>query len=302
MKTPRIRDIASPGTEHFFSVDVEEHFHVNAFDRLVSRDDWDRLPTRVERNVDVLLDLLARHDALGTFFTLGWVARRNPGLVRRIAGAGHELACHSFWHRRAGTLAPGEFREDVRIAKAAIEDAAGQPVFGFRAPSFSIVPGTEWAFDVLLEEGYGYDSSIFPIRRPDYGYPGAPADAYLIRRPAGTLLEIPLATTTIAGLRLPAAGGGYLRQLPLGLIQRALREHSDRRAPAMFYIHPWEVDPSQPRLAAPLITRIRHYRGLARTLPRLERLLAEFRFTSVARHFGIPRGPAAREAWARVAV
>ncbi|HYL29765.1 MAG TPA: DUF3473 domain-containing protein, partial [Gemmatimonadales bacterium] len=177
-----------------------------------------------------------------------------------------------------------------------------QPVFGFRAPSFSIVPGTEWAFDVLLEEGYRYDSSIFPIRRPDYGYPGAPADAYLIRRPAGTLLEIPLATTAVAGLRLPAAGGGYLRHLPLALIQRALREHADRRAPAMFYIHPWEIDPDQPRLAAPLLTRIRHYRGLARTLPRLERLLAEFRFTSVARHFGIPRGPAAREAWARVAV
>jgi len=281
---------------------VEEHFHVNAFDRLVSRNDWERLPSRVERNVVVLLDLLARNNAVGTFFTLGWVARRQPALVRRIADEGHEIACHSFWHRRAGTLTPGEFREDVRIAKAAIEDAAGQPVFGFRAPSFSIVPGTEWAFDVLLEEGYGYDSSIFPIRRPGYGYPGAPADAYFIRRPAGTLLEIPLATTTIAGLRLPAAGGGYLRQLPLGLIQRALREHSDRQAPAMFYIHPWEVDPSQPRLAAPLITRIRHYRGLARTLPRLERLLAEFRFTSVARHFGIPRGPAAREAWARVAV
>ena len=302
MKTPRMRDFASRDTEHLFTVDVEEHFHVNAFDGLVSRADWDRLPSRVERNVAVLLDLLARHDALGTFFTLGWVARRNPGLVRRIADAGHEIACHSFWHRRAGTLSPGEFREDVRIAKAAIEDAAGQPVFGFRAPSFSIVPGTEWAFDVLLEEGYRYDSSIFPIRRPDYGYPGAPADAYRIRRPAGTLLEIPLATTTVAGLRLPAAGGGYLRQLPLGLVQRALREHSDRRAPAMFYIHPWEVDPSQPRLAVPLLTRIRHYRGLARTLPRLERLLAEFRFTSVARHFGIPRGPAAREAWARVAV
>ncbi len=287
---------------HLFTVDVEEHFHVNAFDALVSRDEWERLPSRVDRNVGVLLDLLARHAATGTFFTLGWVARRNPALVRRVSEAGHEVACHSFWHRRAGTLTPAAFREDVRSAKAAIEDAAGQPVFGFRAPSFSIVPGVEWAFDVLLEEGYGYDTSIFPIRRPDYGYPGAPADAYLIRRPAGTLLEIPLATTTVAGIRLPAAGGGYLRQLPVGLIRRALREHAERRAPAMFYIHPWEIDPDQPRLAAPLVTRIRHYRGLARTLPRLERLLGEFRFTSVARHFGIPRGPAAREAWAKVAV
>lgn len=287
---------------HLFTVDVEEHFHVNAFDRLVSPSDWDRLPSRVEANVDGLLDLLARRNAVGTFFVLGWVARKQPAIVRRIADAGHELASHSFWHRRVGTLSPADFREDVRVAKAAIEDAAGHPVFGFRAPSFSIVPGTEWAFDVLLEEGYRYDSSIFPIRRPGYGYPEAPTHAYRIRRPAGVLLEIPLATTTVAGLRLPAAGGGYLRHLPIGLIQRALREHSGRRAPAMFYIHPWEIDPEQPRLAVSFLTRVRHYRGLAKTLPRLERLLDEFRFTSVARHFGIPEGPAAREAWARVAV
>ena len=287
---------------HLFTVDVEEHFHVNAFDRLVSRDDWDRLPSRVERNVDVLLEFLAGANALGTFFTLGWVARRQPGIVRRITAAGHEVASHSFWHRRIGTLTPSEFREDVRVSKIAIEQAAGQPVFGFRAPSFSIVPGTEWAFDVLLEEGYRYDSSIFPIRRPGYGYPTAPVAAYQIRRPAGTLLEIPLATTTIAGLRLPAAGGGYLRQLPLSLIRRALREHAERRTPAMFYIHPWEIDPDQPRLAVPLIARVRHYRGLRKTLPRLHQLVAEFRFTSVARHFGIPDGAAAGEAWARVAV
>lgn len=287
---------------HLFTVDVEEHFHVSAFDRVVSRDQWDHLPSRVERNVDVLLELLVRNDAVGTFFTLGWVARRHPAIVRRIAEAGHEIASHSFWHRRVGTLRPEEFREDVRAAKLAIEEAAGQPVYGFRAPSFSIIPGTEWAFDVLLEEGYVYDSSVFPIRRPGYGYPAAPADAHAIRRRAGTLLEIPLATTTIAGLRLPAAGGGYLRHLPLGLIRRALREHTDRGSPAMFYVHPWEIDPDQPRLAAPPVTRIRHYRGLARTLPRLERLLAEFRFTSVARHFGIPRGPAVPGAWARVAV
>jgi polysaccharide deacetylase family protein (PEP-CTERM system associated) len=291
-----------PSVAHLFSVDVEEHFHVHAFDGLVSRDDWGALPSRVERNVDVLLEVLAKRKALGTFFTLGWVARRQPGIVRRITGAGHEVACHSFWHRRVRTLSPSEFREDVRASKAAIEDAAGQPVFGFRAPSFSIVPGTEWAFDVLLEEGYRYDSSLFPIRRPGYGYPTAPTEAYLIRRPAGVLLEIPLATTTVGGMRLPAAGGGYLRQLPLGLFRRALREHADRGTPAMFYVHPWEVDPDQPRLKAGFLTRVRHYRGLSKTLPRLERLLEEFRFTSVAQHFGIPEGPTAREAWARVAV
>ena len=295
-------DSDSAATEHFFTVDVEEHFHVNAFDDLVSRTDWARLPSRVARNVDLLLDLLARRDAVGTFFILGWVARQQPGVVRRIADAGHEIASHSFWHQRVSVLTPQQFREDVRTAKRAIEDAAGRPVFGFRAPSFSITPGTEWAFDVLLEEGYGYDSSVFPIRRPDYGYPGAPTTAYLIRRPVGTLLEIPLATTVLAGLRLPAAGGGYLRHLPIGLIRRALREHQARRAPAMFYIHPWEIDPDQPRLAVPLVTRVRHYRGLVKTMPRLEQLLTEFRFTSVARHFGIPEGPAALDAWARVAV
>ena len=287
---------------HLFTVDVEEHFHVNAFDRLVSRQDWDRLPSRVERNVDVLLELLARNGAFGTFFVLGWVARRQPEMVRRIAEAGHEVACHSFWHRRVRTLAPSEFREDVRMAKEAIEDAAGQPVFGFRAPSFSIVPGAEWAFDALLEEGYRYDSSVFPIRRPGYGYPGAPTDAFMIRRAGGALLEIPLATTRIAGLRIPAAGGGYLRQLPLGLIRRAFHEHTERGAAATFYIHPWEIDPEQPRVAAPLVTRIRHYRGLAKTLPRLEKLLKEFRFTSVMHHFGIPRGAGGREAWTKIAV
>jgi polysaccharide deacetylase family protein (PEP-CTERM system associated) len=294
--------VLAPPIAHLFTVDVEEHFHVNAFDRLVAREDWDRLPSRVERNVEVLLELLGRTGAFGTFFVLGWVARRQPVMVRRIADAGHEVACHSFGHRRVRTMAPSEFREDVRVAKATIEDAVGHPVFGFRAPSFSIVPGTEWAFDVLLEEGYRYDSSVFPIRRPGYGYPGAPIDAYLIRRAAGSLLEIPLATTTVAGIRLPAAGGGYLRQLPLGLIRRAFQEHTDRGAPATFYIHPWEIDPDQPRVAAPFVTRVRHYRGLARTLPRLERLLGEFRFTSVMRHFGIPHGAAGGEAWTKVAV
>jgi polysaccharide deacetylase family protein (PEP-CTERM system associated) len=166
-----------------------------------------------------------------------------------------------------------------------LEQVSGTPVAGFRAPSFSIVPGAEWAFDVLIEEGYRYDSSIFPIRRPGYGYPGAPTTPYEIRRAAGTLLELPMATTTIAGLRLPAAGGGYLRQLPYRLTQRAFDEHVARGESAMFYIHPWEIDPDQPRLSVPLLSRLRHYQGLERTLPRLERLLARYRFTSVARRY-----------------
>ena len=270
---------------HFFTIDVEEHFHVSAFDGLVDRSQWDGHESRVERNVGVLLDLLARHDTLATFFTVGWVARKHPALVRRIADAGHEIASHTFWHRKVSRLTPAEFRSDIRECKAALEDAGGQVVRGFRAPTFSIRPGGEWAFDVLLEEGHVYDSSLFPIHRPDYGYPAAPPVPHVIRRPAGELLELPLATMTIGPARLPAAGGGYLRQFPLAFVRRAFREHEARGIPGMFYVHPWEVDPGQPRIAAPWLTRVRHYRGLDRTLPRLERLLAEFRFTSVAAAF-----------------
>ncbi len=289
-------------TRHFFTVDVEEYFQVSAFERWVPRSEWERLPSRVEASVDQLLQLLAEHGVVGTFFTVGWLASRKPALLRRIADQGHEIASHSWWHRRVTTLTPEEFREEVRSSKAALEDVTGRPVFGFRAPTFSIVPGMEWAFDVLLEEGYRYDSSLFPIRRPDYGYPGCPPGVHMIRRLSGSLLELPMATTMLAGMRLPAAGGGYLRQLPYGLVARAFREHSARGTPGMFYIHPWEIDPDQPRLPGPALARLRQYVGLARTFPRLQRLLSEFRFTSVAGHFGIPAGPRAEEAWAAVAV
>ncbi len=268
-----------------FSVDVEEYFQVLAFEEAVPRSEWDRMPSRVEASVDELLELLARHDAVGTFFTVGWLAERKPRLVRRIAEQGHEIASHSWWHRRVTTLSSDELREDIRRCRNALEQAGGRPVIGFRAPSFSIVPGTEWAFDALIEEGYRYDSSIFPIRRPDYGYPGAPTAPYEIRRPAGSLLELPLATTTIAGVRLPAAGGGYLRQLPYRLTERAFDEHAARGESGMFYIHPWEIDAEQPRLPVSLLTRLRHYNGLGRTMPRLVRLLARFRFTSVERRY-----------------
>ncbi|HKV74389.1 MAG TPA: XrtA system polysaccharide deacetylase [Gemmatimonadales bacterium] len=271
--------------EHLFSVDVEEHFQVVALQPWAPRESWDRHPSRVAANVDRLLELLARRGAVGTFFTLGWVADRHPEVVRRIAAAGHEVASHGWWHTQVTRLTPDQFRTEVRDSKRILEQVSGRPVVGFRAPSFSIVPGYDWAFDVLLEEGYRYDSSLFPIRRPDYGWPGAPAVPHLIRRPSGTLLEIPMATTLMGGARIPAAGGGYFRQLPYALTARAFREHSARNEAGMFYIHPWEVDPGQPRLPAGLLTRLRHYGGLNRTLPRLERLLTDFSFTSVARHF-----------------
>ncbi len=285
---------------HFFTVDVEEYFHVSALEGTVSRSDWEVLPSRVERSVDLVLELLASHGAHGTFFVLGWLASRRPGLVRRIVDGGHEIASHSFWHQRVTRITPDEFRAEARDSKAALEDVAGVPVYGFRAPTFSIVPGCEWAFDVLLEEGYRYDSSLFPIRRPGYGYPRAPTTPHLIRRAAGVLLELPLATTTLLSLRVPAAGGAYLRQLPYGLVRRAFREHSSSGLPAMFYIHPWEMDPQQPRLPAPLVSRLRHYRGLSRTQPRVERLLDEFRFTSVARHYGISASQPVEALWAAV--
>jgi polysaccharide deacetylase family protein (PEP-CTERM system associated) len=276
----------APPSRHLFSVDVEDYFQVVAFEPVVSRDAWDRYPSRVERNTDRLLALLDRHGAFGTFFVLGWVAARFKGLVRRIAEAGHEVASHGFWHRRVTTLTPAEFRQDIRESKAVLEDASGLPCLGFRAPSFSIVPGTEWAFDVLLEEGYRYDSSLFPIHRPDYGYPAAPREAHTIRRPAGDLLELPLATLQFGPARWPAAGGGYLRHFPPGLIHRAFRQFGRRGIPAMFYIHPWEIDPGQPRIPCGVLTRWRHYAGLGLTEPRLEHLLSEFAFTSVAREFG----------------
>jgi len=289
-----------PGAPQLFSVDVEDYFQVVAFESIVDRARWDAYPSRVVDNTTRLLHLLAERGAKGTFFTLGWVARKHPALVRRIAEAGHEVASHGDWHRRVSTLDASGFRAELRDSRAALEDASGQPCLGYRAPSFSIVPGVEWAFDVLLEEGFRYDSSLFPIRRPDYGYPGAPDGPCLIERPAGTLLEIPLATTRFLGARLPAAGGGYLRQLPFALCRRAFAQAAAGGVSAMFYTHPWEYDTAQPRLPCGPMTALRHYRNLHLTWPRMTALLEEFRFTSVAERFadrlGLTAEPARRDA------
>ena len=268
-------------TTHFFTVDVEEYFQVNAFEPLVPRTQWSSYATRLAYGVDALLELLAAHGARGTFFVLGWCADHHPAVVRRIASAGHEVASHGYWHRRVTTLTPDEFREDLRASRRAVEDVTGEKVLGFRAPSFSIVPGLEWALDILAEEDFAYDSSLFPIRRTGYGYPTAELHPSILETKGGPLAEFPLATTQFLGARIPAAGGGYLRQFPLRVVQRAFREHSAARVPATLYIHPWEVDPDQPRLAVPMLTRIRHYRGIDRALPRLKALLQEFRFSDI---------------------
>ena len=278
---------------HFFTVDVEEYFQVNAFDDVIPSASWPNYPSRVSNNVDRLLELLAQHRVIGTFFVLGWVAKRHPLVVRRIAAAGHEIASHGWWHRRVTTQTASEFREDVRLAKNVLEDITGTQVLGYRAPSFSIVPGREWALDVLIEEGYAYDSSMFPVRRADYGYPDATPIAHVLQRPPGQLYEFPLATTLWNGVRIPAAGGGYLRHLPYNIVQRAFREHTAAGIPAVFDIHPWELDPDQPRLPVPLMARVRHYRGLKSAATRVGRLLIELSIHRPARRIAAYRTLAA---------
>jgi len=271
-----------PLESHFFTVDVEEYFQVKALESVVARDEWLSRPSRVAGSIEALLSVLDKHGSRGTFFVLGWLAKHRPEVVRAIADAGHEIASHGFWHEPVTRLDRSAFREDIRASKRSLEDLLGVAVQGYRAPNFSIVPGYEWAFDILLEEGYRYDSSLFPIRRPGYGYPGARHAPHLIQRQSGLLAEFPLATTSILAYRLPAAGGGYLRQFPYSVIRRAFRQASERGEPATFYIHPWEIDADQPRLQVSRVTRIRHYRGLDGALGRIERLLAEFRFEAIA--------------------
>ena len=267
--------------QHYFTCDVEEWFQVVALAPHVSTSSWESRESRVEASVDALLERMAAHGARGTFFTVGWVAERHPEMVRRIASAGHELASHTYDHVRITHQTPEAFRDSVRRTKAMLEEISGTEVIGFRAPSFSIVRGTEWALDVLVEEGYRYDSSLFPVSRAGYGYVGGARDPYWITRPAGRLLEFPPATVRVLGKTLPAAGGAYFRILPPFFVHAALRAAASRGAPGTFYIHPWEWDPGQPRLDVPLLTRIRHYAGQGGVMRRIEHLLKTFRFTSI---------------------
>ena len=261
------------------SVDVEDYFQVGAFEHTIARETWDRWPRRVEANIERILALFARHDIRATFFTLGWIAERHPGLIRAIVAGGHELASHGHGHQRVGDLTPAAFRDDVVHARKLLEDLAGVAVAGYRAPSFSIGGGNLWALDVLAEAGYRYSSSIYPIRHDHYGMPEAPRFPY---RPQScpALLEMPPTTVLLAGRNLPAAGGGYFRLLPYAasrwLIGRVNRLEG---RPAMFYFHPWEVDPEQPRVpGAPLKSRFRHYINLNRMEAKLDRLCADFRW------------------------
>ncbi len=267
---------------HYFTVDVEEYYQVSALEPYVPRSAWGRFESRVVGSVELLLELLAGHDARGTFFILGVVAETHPALVKRIVAEGHEVASHGWDHGRVSRQTPEEFRASVRRTKRLLEDLAGSEVLGFRAPSFSIVPGCEWAIDTLIEEGYRYDSSLFPVRRNGYGYPGGQRDPHWLERPSGRLMEVPPATLRRWGLNFPAAGGAYFRLLPYALVKAALTDSEARGVPATFYIHPWEIDPDQPRLKVSWATRLRHYGGLRRTVGRLRRLLTDFRFRPMA--------------------
>jgi polysaccharide deacetylase family protein (PEP-CTERM system associated) len=266
------------------TIDVEDYFQVSVFDGVIPRESWYLMESRVSRNTERLLQIFDAARITATFFVLGWVAERFPDLVRRIADLGHEVASHGYAHRLVYTQTPAEFREDVSRAKRLLEDASGQPVHGFRAPSYSIVSRSLWALDVLLEEGYTYDASVFPIYHDRYGIPTAPRHPFVITSRAGTLIEAPASTVRFARVNLPVGGGGYFRLLPYKWTQVGIaRINRIEKRPAIFYLHPWEIDPDQPRLHAGRLSRFRHYRNLHKTEGRLVRLLEDFRFGPLRR-------------------
>lgn len=276
----------TPPLRNALTIDVEDYFQVSAMAPHIDRGAWDHWPCRVERNVDRLLQLLAEQHAQATFFTLGWVAERYPQMVRRIVAQGHELASHGSAHLRASDQTPAEFLADVADAKRLLEDIGGIEVKGYRAPSFSIGHGNLWAFDTLLEAGYRYSSSVYPVQHDHYGMPDAPRFPYAARQ---GLLEIPITTVRAFGRNLPAGGGGYFRLAPYRLSQWAIERFNRTEArPAIFYMHPWEIDPEQPRVpGTSLKTRLRHYINLHRTEPRLRALLRDFRWGRVDQVFGV---------------
>ncbi len=273
---------APTSVAHHLTVDVEEYFHVSAMEPFVPREAWPGMASRLEVSMDRCLGMFDDFRVKGTFFVLGVVARDHPEVVRRLAREGHEVASHGWDHRRVTHLTPDAFRIQVRESRALLEDLTGSAVLGYRAPSFSIVPGREWALDILVEEGYRYDSSLYPVRRPGYGYPSASRHVDQVTRPPGELILVPPATLKVLGQNLPAGGGGYLRQLPLTLTRRALAALAAEGEPGTLYFHPWELDPDQPRIPGPgWLTRIRHYRGLDRMEARLRALMSEFSFRPV---------------------
>jgi polysaccharide deacetylase family protein (PEP-CTERM system associated) len=268
------------------SVDIEDWFQVGAFEKCIRREDWDRLPSRVERNSDAVIDLFGRASAKATFFILGWVAERCPELIRRIVAAGHEVASHGWDHVRVFTMTPAQFREDLRRTRGVLEDLGGCRVIGYRAPSFSIDARTPWAHEILAEEGYAYSSSVAPVVHDHYGWPEAPRFAF---RPVSgaDLIELPVTTARLGGRTIAAGGGGFFRLFPYGFSRWAIRQVNAEGRPGIFYFHPWEIDPGQPRVThAPLRSRLRHYARLSAMEGKLERAIGDFAWDRIDRIVG----------------
>ncbi len=267
------------GMKNALSFDLEDYYHVSAFAEQISTAEWQNFASRVERNTLAALDLLGETGQRATFFTLGWVAERYPHLIRRIADAGHEIACHSHRHRLIYQMTQQEFLEDTYHAKSVLEQAGGQAVRGYRAPSFSLTENCLWAFNILAELGFTYDSSIFPVRHPNYGMAAAPRTPFRVETPYGPIVEFPLPTLEVAGRRSPIGGGAYLRLLPYAYTRWAMRylNHKEAR-PVCVYLHPWELDPDQPKMEGRLTARIRHYIGLRGVRKKLRRMLRDFEF------------------------
>jgi polysaccharide deacetylase family protein (PEP-CTERM system associated) len=269
--------------QNALTIDVEDYFQVNAFARHVRQDQWDSFPLRVDDNTRRILDFLDTFTIKATFFMLGWVAERLPGLAQEIHRRGHEVACHGYGHELIYQIGPERFRADIRRSKSLLEDQCGVAVRGYRAPSYSITKKSLWALDILVEEGFGYDSSIFPVIHDTYGIPDAERFPHSIRTGAGPLVEFPLTTLPFQlgwkKMRLPIAGGGYLRLLPSGIIRHGIvKINRQERQPAVLYFHPWEIDPGQPRIEAGARSRFRHYLNLEKTEGKLRSLLGGLRF------------------------
>jgi len=266
------------------SVDVEDYFHTEAMTAAVNRESWDGMPSRVEHNTHRIFEIFEDLQIRGTFFFLGWVANRFPALVSEAQKRGHEIGCHSYWHRAVFRLSPEEFREDTYRAKSVIEEASGVACAGYRAPSFSITPATPWAFDILAELDFAFDSSVNPVRHDFYANPDAPRHPH---RVAGSrLLELPIATWRVANMNLPVGGGAYLRILPYRLLRAGVSAmNTKEKMPAMLYLHPWEIDPDQPRLSVPLKSRLRQYTNLSVMEKKLRKLARDFACGTISEAF-----------------
>lgn len=263
------------------TVDVEDYFQVSAFADNIEQHEWDEHPLRVENNTYKLLDLFDEYQVKATFFTLGWVAERKRDMVLEIARRGHEVACHGYSHQLIYNQTPEVFQQETVRAKSILEDIIQQPVLGYRAASYSITEKSLWALDILAESGFVYDSSIFPVRHDRYGMPDTPEHPYHLKTPAGhSIIEFPLSTAKILNYRLPVAGGGYFRLYPYWLSKAGLKQINRQQKPFIFYLHPWEVDPEQPRISASWFSRFRHYNNLDKCEPRLRNLMSDFQFTT----------------------